>query len=297
MLGSAARAARPSSRVSAAASTPFGAENGMTMQSQQRRTIIKLTVESLIGLAALALVTWIGHRLHAHAVPAAVLYVCFVVLVSLRGRLISALLVAVIGTALWDYVFTGPQITLAERGWRGAMMLAAFGATAVVITRLVQALRTSEARWKTAFENNPTMYFMVDSSGTVLSVNPFGAEQLGYTVAELIGQPVLNVFLDEDKPAARGHVERCLTHVGESLSWELRKVRKDGSMLWVRETARAVRLGSEHPVVLIACEDITDQKVARDKLRENEARLRGQASLLDLTHDAIFVRDANDLIV
>ena len=177
------------------------------------------------------------------------------------------------------------------------MMLAAFGATAVVITRLVQALRTSEARWKTAFENNPTMYFMVDSSGTVLSVNPFGAEQLGYTVAELIGQPVLNVFLDEDKPAARGHVERCLTHVGESLSWELRKVRKDGSMLWVRETARAVRLGSEHPVVLIACEDITDQKVARDKLRENEARLRGQASLLDLTHDAIFVRDANDLIV
>ncbi len=37
------------------------------------------------------------------------------------------------------------------------------------------------------------MYFMVDAEGTVMAVNPFGAEQLGYTVNELAGQPVLSV--------------------------------------------------------------------------------------------------------
>src|SRR3712207_2050208 len=81
------------------------------------------------------------------------------------------------------------------------------------------------------------------------------------------------------------------------MSWELRKVRKDGTLLWVRETARAVQFGTESPVVLVACEDITEQKAAQDKLRENEARLRWQASLLDLTHDAIFVRDLNAVVL
>lgn len=267
------------------------------MQSQQRRTILEATVESFISLAALALVTWIGYRQHAQAVPAAVLYLCVVVLVSLRGNLMRALAVAVIGAVVWDYLFIGPLVSLPERGWRGIMMFAAFVVTAIVITRVVRSLRTSEARWKTAFENNPTMYFMVDPSGTVLSVNPFGAEQLGYTVAELVGQPVLNVFVDADKTDAREHVERCLARAGESLSWELRKVRKDGSMLWVRETARAVQLEPGRQVVLIACEDITDRREAQDGLRESEARLRAQAGLLDLTHDAIFVRDENDAIV
>lgn len=39
------------------------------------------------------------------------------------------------------------------------------------------------------------MYFMVDAAGTSLSVNPFGAEQPCYTVNELVGQPVLSVFM------------------------------------------------------------------------------------------------------
>ena len=48
--------------------------------------------------------------------------------------------------------------------------------------RADDALRASEEQWKAVFENNPTMYFMVDPLETVLSVNPFGADQLGYTV-------------------------------------------------------------------------------------------------------------------
>src|SRR5437899_2052096 len=57
--------------------------------------------------------------------------------------------------------------------------------------RAQEALRESEERWRAVFENNPTMYFMLDAAGTIVSVNPFGAEQLGYTVDELIGHPVL----------------------------------------------------------------------------------------------------------
>jgi PAS domain S-box-containing protein len=51
--------------------------------------------------------------------------------------------------------------------------------------RAEQALRESEEQWKAVFENNPTMYFMVDTSGAIVSVNPLGAEQLGFTVGRI----------------------------------------------------------------------------------------------------------------
>jgi PAS domain S-box-containing protein len=113
----------------------------------------------------------------------------------------------------------------------------------------------------------------------VLSVNPFGAEQLGYSVAELVGQSVLSVFPEEDKAAARDHVARCLAHVGESMSWEIRKARRDGTTLWVRETARAVQLGADPPVVLMACEDVTERKRAEEALRKAQAELARAGTL------------------
>ena len=108
--------------------------------------------------------------------------------------------------------------------------------------RALEALRESEEQWRAVFENNPTMYFMVDASGTILSVNPFGAEKLGYTVEELVGSPVLNVFCEADREAVQRNVAVCLEQLGRAMSWELRKVRKDSTVLWVRETAKAVVL-------------------------------------------------------
>src|SRR5438105_2853642 len=123
------------------------------------------------------------------------------------------------------------------------------------------ALRESEERWRAVFENNPTMYFIVDAAGTVLSVNPFGAEQLGYTVNELVGHSVLGVFYEADRDAVRRNVAICFEQLGRTMSWEFRKVRKNGTVLWVRETARAM-LMKDHPVILIVCEDITERKRA-----------------------------------
>ena len=57
-----------------------------------------------------------------------------------------------------------------------------------------QARQELEEQWRAAYECNPTMYFIIDAAGEIVSVNTFGAEQLGYSVGELIGQPVLSVF-------------------------------------------------------------------------------------------------------
>jgi len=139
--------------------------------------------------------------------------------------------------------------------------------------RATEALRRSEEQWKAVFEHNPVMYFMVDAEGTVLSVNTFGAAQLGYPVSELHGHPVLKVFFAEDRDLVRKSVEVCLTNIGKTHSWEIRKVRKDGSAIWVRENAKAVRQLDGGLIVLIACEDITVRKEAEDALRQSQSYL------------------------
>ena len=138
--------------------------------------------------------------------------------------------------------------------------------------RADQALRESEEQWKAVFENNPTMYFMVDPTGTIMSVNPFGAEHLGYTADELIGRPVQNLFHEADREIVRRHMASCLEQLGHASSWELRKIRKDGEVLWVRETARAMLI-KQQPVVLIVCEDITERKLAEEALGKVQMEL------------------------
>src|ERR1700757_5155543 len=137
-----------------------------------------------------------------------------------------------------------------------------------------EVVRESEERYRALYEDNPSMYFTVDSEGRVLSVNKFGAEQLGYTAEELIGQPVLNVFYEEDKEPVQKQVAACLHNPGQTFHWEFRKVRKDGSMLWVREVARAVWDSRGDMAVFIVCEDITKHKRAEALLKESEERFR-----------------------
>ena len=60
---------------------------------------------------------------------------------------------------------------------------------------------------------------------------------------------------------------------GRMMTWEARKIRKDGTMLWVRETANAVSL-KNRLVLLIVCEDITEQKRAEEAARRSESELR-----------------------
>ena len=138
--------------------------------------------------------------------------------------------------------------------------------------RAEAALRESEEQWKAVFENNPVMYFMVDATGSIISVNPFGAEQLGYTPEELIGIPVQSIFHEADRQTVERNAAICFEHLGQAASWELRKVRKEGEVIWVRETARAVLI-NKRPILLIVCENITEAKRIAEALREMESEL------------------------
>ncbi len=159
------------------------------------------------------------------------------------------------------------------------------------------ALRLSEEQWRDVFENNPIMYFMVDAAGNVLAVNPFGAEQLGYQVDELVGQPVFSFFCESDCTEVQTNFTLCLEQLGRGQSWEFRCVRKDGTVLRVRGSAKAVARVNG-PIVLIACEDITEQKRAQEALFHVglEARVAERMRIAREMHDTL-LQSLNGLIL
>src|SRR6476646_9602636 len=127
-------------------------------------------------------------------------------------------------------------------------------------SRAAEELHGNERQWREVFEHNPVTYFMVDAAGIVLSVNAFGASQFGYAASELVGQSILNlVFEEDDKEFVRRKMSLCLETPGRSNSWEVRKRRKDGKMLRIRENARAMWWSRNKLIMLIACQDIWER--------------------------------------
>ena len=138
-----------------------------------------------------------------------------------------------------------------------------------------EALQHSEQRYQTLYDLNPTMFITVDGQGVVLSANQLGAAELGYAVSELVGQPISRLYLPDDRAYASSQLDRCLAEPGNIHRWEARKVRKDGTELWARETARAIGGRQHQPSVLVVSEDIT------------ESRRRSEQLVYDANHDAL----------
>ncbi|MFO7541067.1 MAG: response regulator [Chloroflexota bacterium] len=120
--------------------------------------------------------------------------------------------------------------------------------------------RRVEERYRALYHENPSMFFTLDTEGTMISVNDFGASQLGYTKDELEGQPFLNVFYEEDKSAVSKQLTICLQNPWQVYYWQFRKVCKDGPLMWVEEFARSINRPDGGIYVLVVCQDITKRK-------------------------------------
>ncbi|UVO35966.1 PAS domain S-box protein [Bradyrhizobium arachidis] len=264
-----------------------------------------------LGSIALAAVTLTCLYFQAHFAAAAFAYLLVVLLFSLMGSFIVSSALCIVAIAALAYYFAPPAFSLRIDDPRDIPVVVAFFIVSVAGTYLIGKLRQEreaarlaaaklqrsasdwedrEKRWRAIFEHNPAMYFMVDEAGIVLNVNTLGATQLGFACAELLGQSVLDVFLEEDRAFVRKCIQTCLEDVGQSRTWDVRKVRKDGSVLWVRENAKAMLWAGDRPVVLMACEDITERKQTELALQRSEAHL---AQAQELSHTGSFSWNAS----
>jgi K+-sensing histidine kinase KdpD len=95
----------------------------------------------LCGCAILVFLTFICFQLHALAAVASLLYMVVIVLISLQGRLIPAVLVSLAAVVCLDYFFIKPVFRLTRAESLDVVALVAYVTTAIVITGLLSQRR------------------------------------------------------------------------------------------------------------------------------------------------------------
>jgi diguanylate cyclase (GGDEF)-like protein/PAS domain S-box-containing protein len=128
------------------------------------------------------------------------------------------------------------------------------------------ALHQSEERFRSLYHDTPSTYLMVIPDGVVRLINRFGQTQLGYEASEVIGLPVLQLLPDDDRDKAATQLSQCTASPGQVFYWELRMIRKDGALIWMKATARAVYDQEGAMAVLMVCEDITERRIAEERI-------------------------------
>ncbi|HMQ79837.1 MAG TPA: PAS domain S-box protein [Ignavibacteria bacterium] len=141
-----------------------------------------------------------------------------------------------------------------------------------------EAVKQSEKRFQDLYDSAPDMYFSISPTGKVKSVNRFGAEYLGYEINELIGNEVWKVVHPEDRELVIERISEIFSKKLESAKLEFRKLRKDGSVIWVNESTRLISDINGIPRELfIICRDITPNKEFQIALLESEKKYRNLA--------------------
>jgi PAS domain S-box-containing protein len=157
------------------------------------------------------------------------------------------------------------------------------------------ALKESEEKYRTIFENAMEGIFQTTPEGRLLSANPALARICGYnSPAEIIDLLVdLNTQLYV-QPEDRVIFKDFLQKHGFVERFEAQLYRKDRSKVWVSMNAQAVADASGKVIFEGAFEDITMRKQSEEELRSAHRRL---SDIIDFLPDATFVIDHDKKVI
>ena len=139
-------------------------------------------------------------------------------------------------------------------------------ASAIEHKRSEEALRRSEARYRSVVQSAVYGIYRSNLEGKFLDVNPAMVAMLACDSAEeiLALDPKLDVFVDAKEQARlMGEFRRGARLDNVEVRWK----RKDGKQITVRLSGRAVK-GETGEVVEVIAEDVTERRVLEDQFRQ-----------------------------
>jgi len=153
--------------------------------------------------------------------------------------------------------------------------------------RADEALRKSEERWRSVFENSAIAVALTDLNGRFLATNHVFQTMVGYTEEELRAVYFLDLTHEDYREANWALITELLEGKRRRFQIEKKYLCKDGSSIWVSNNVSLVPGTERVPQFIMALsEDITERKRAEQALRRSEAYL---AEAQKLTHTGSWV--------
>ncbi|MCA1793621.1 MAG: PAS domain S-box protein, partial [Desulfobacteraceae bacterium] len=144
------------------------------------------------------------------------------------------------------------------------------------------ALKKSEEKYRLITENMAEIITTMDMNLNFTYVSPSIIKLRGFTDEEALEQKIDQIMTPESFQrlskvfAEEFSLEQTGTaDLGRSRLIELEEYKKDGSTIWIENTASFIRDSYQKPIGIISISrDITDRKKAEDALRESESRFK-----------------------
>ncbi|MHB1686013.1 MAG: PAS domain-containing protein [Ignavibacteriaceae bacterium] len=158
------------------------------------------------------------------------------------------------------------------------------------------ALRESEERFRSSFENAVIGKAIINTKGNFLKVNNSFCKMIDYSEYELCQMSFENITHPEDIDKSWEAGNLLISGKVNNVTFEKRYLRKDGSVIWVIISFIVHSKISDVPYSFTSeIIDMTERKKTERELRESEARFR---TLTETTASAIFIfRNDNFLYI
>jgi PAS domain S-box-containing protein len=137
-----------------------------------------------------------------------------------------------------------------------------------------RALRASEARYRSLYENTPAMLHSVNPAFRLVSVSSFWVQALGYRREEVVGRPLTDFMTPASRRRAEKEVMPRFFERGSCKDVPYQLVKKDGTVMDVLLSAISDVDDDGRPTRSLAVSmDVTRQKRAEADLRQAKEEL------------------------
>jgi PAS domain S-box-containing protein len=145
--------------------------------------------------------------------------------------------------------------------------------------RAEEALRESEERFRTAFEEGAVAMALTALDSTLLKVNSSFCRMLGFSASELVGRSFAEITHPDDRAVNLVGTRRLACGETSFFHMEKRYIRKDGAVIWADMSTASVRDAQGRPLYCVThIQDVTDRKRAEEALRRLNERLELQVA-------------------
>jgi PAS domain S-box-containing protein len=156
--------------------------------------------------------------------------------------------------------------------------------------RAEDALRKSEERWRSVFDNSAIGVALTDLNGRFLATNHVFQSMVGYTDEELRAIRFLDLTHEDYRQVNWELITELVEGKRRQFQIEKKYRRKDGSLIWVSNNISLVPGSERVPRFIMALsEDITQRKHAEEALQRSEAYLAEAQKLAHTGSWAVWV--------